>query len=735
MEYLQTSDEDRLLEALQNLLNQSGENELLNDLMQLLAAIQNLNFEDAQKAADRAISVVEDEPLKNTIRLFKNQLLLLILGKILTASEDPELQIQTLLNRIPILNEALQSSILMENELLIQKYLEQNIDNMLCLGLVSVHGRKLESAFRFLGKAAELLKENESNFPKQNSLLLNTLANLFIKIRSDHALLEFGKTTLELDPDQQDLYEIAFHYIQKALSSDETANYSVGLAQDRYTLAALYYAQGRIKEGIEQIKNAQALHEQLEDRAGILNDVILLGMLIRKSGQLDNAAMVYENALQIAMDLDFKIKIGHLNLLLGNLLYSQNKYEDSIKHLKTALVIFKQEHLGTELDLIESYTWIGQALRELQKLPDAKNFLTKILEVEEKSQSPLILIHIHAQLAITHLLDGNLEEFNNHYGSILSLNRELTDELLYANLEYQIGIAYFNAQKFYDAFKHLDIAFNIYHKRRNLEKLDLVLSNLAFVCQQLGELDLAHELSNETTDLLQRAALVQEKGGIPDMMVPVLRARPITATPIVPPEPIKIPSPPQPALRSEAELQTPPTEDTARKTTPTLETPPPKGPKLPNAVPVQEPESKPPASIPKPKPPLAIPIDQSRPQPVTPPTPKKGKPPIPFAVPIRDTNAETAPLAPPPPPHQIQPLPKSEPSPEKPAAAPNTEAEIPKLVGRQCPSCNFLITDPEFTFCPKCATKLPVRRLCPKCGFPVEDHSFKFCPKCANPLE
>ncbi|MHA1276400.1 MAG: tetratricopeptide repeat protein [Candidatus Helarchaeota archaeon] len=684
--YLQTGNESTFLENFQKLFTIGTQNKLITTLGEILTELQKGHAIKAQELLEQISSITENGQLKNILFIFKNQIVLGLLNKVGAQSEESSLKVQVLLNKISILNEAVQAAIKMQDQRLIARFLEQTLDTFMSLGFYAIQGKKFESAFKFLAQGLELIKGSEVNFPKQYSFLLRTVSNLFLKTRNNPALFEIGKHAFKLGLGQQDPFEIAFKFIKQAITNDETTNYLGGLAEDYYNLASLYYERDMIKQGIGEIKKAQELHEQLEDRSGILNDVMLLGMLISKTGQLENALSIYENALHIAMDMDLKLKIGHLNLLLGTLRYSQGQYEESIKHLKTALVIFKQTQTGSDTDLIESYTWIGQTLRDMHKLTDASNFLTKILEVEQKSQSPLILLHVHAQLALTFLLQENFEAFNTHYKETLALIKDLHDDLLCANFEYQIGIGMFNTKNYQEACKHLDFAFQLYIKLANKEKLMQILDLIIFIYSQLDKGELDVNFTDDTKNVLERVGLIQEKGGISNLLMPLLSEI----------------SPSQISTKPAAEMQ--------------------------GASPLLS-EAKSQLSS-------TVSLEKAEPmRPATSSKPARKKQIVPIAVPITDESPEKPPITPLPSPEKIEPMPSSKTQKiAGPPSPPETEPPITKLVGRQCPNCKFLVTDAAFTFCPKCATKLPTTRTCEKCGFLIADPSFKFCPKCANPI-
>ncbi len=701
IEYLQTDDNRFLIENLTKLIKENKENELLNNLKSILLELNNWNIKTVQENLEQMSSKIEDDKFKNILTIFKGQLCLLLIDRIIEKSEDISLKIQAYLNKVPLLDEIFQISKKLNDKIIINKYLERHIDNFIILGLLTLHSEKYESSIKFFAKALEFLRGNEKFYPKQHSFLLRILSLLFLKIRTLPNLFETSKTILNIDRSQQDHFQIAFKFIKQAISTDEKANYSPGLALDYYYLALIFYHRNMIEQGITEVKKAQALHEQLGARENILNDLILLGMLTSKTDKNEEALKLYNQALNIANDLGLKNKIADLNLLISSFLYTQRNYEESLKHLKTALVIYKQDQIGSPFDLIESYTQIGITLREMAKIDEANKFLLKILEVEKKSKSSLVLMHIYSQLAITHIHLDNEEEFNKNYQEVLALFEKNKDELQYANIEYQIGVGFCNKRKLQEGLKHLGKAFVIYYTYQLNEMIEHVLQTFSLIYQDQKNSELADAIADKSVDITERSKILFEKGQIPDLKLPEIQVLP------------KIPK----QEKIEASKESPPS------------------PKLLKVRPPPHPDIPPMKTPPK----STTEVSPEKPKH---PAPPSSKPPLPIAIPITDNDIESKPekiTAPPSPKielkQDIQPtmeIVEKKPSiptpPPKPPIQPSTH---PK---RKCPKCGFVITNPEFAFCPKCATKLDTVRVCRKCGFTIEDPSFKFCPKCATPL-
>ncbi|NVM53336.1 MAG: tetratricopeptide repeat protein, partial [Candidatus Helarchaeota archaeon] len=537
LEFLQTNDRPKLIENIQNLIQKEEANEFLNNLKQIIIGINEWNIEEVQSITDQISSKIEDSKFKNILKVFQRKLILLLLDQIIEKTDDIELKIQTLLNKIPILTESYILSQKINDALLTKSIIEGHFDNFTILGLFSLYSGNIQNALHYFGNILDLSQKNEEIFPSKYSFILRLLSNLLLKIRFYPELLNFSKNALNLDPDAVDPYQIAFKFLKQAISTDEKANKSPDLALDYYNMALLYNERKMFDQAIHEINKAHKIHEDLGDKVGIINDLILLGTLTSKINQNDKALILYHRAMNIAVDIDLRYKIAQLNLLISNILRDKQNYDESLKYLKTSLVIFKQEQMGSDIDLIAAYTKLGSLLRAMEQVDTAKAFLEKILEVEKKSESKSLLMEIHSQLAITYAELGNQDEFTKNYHELLSLSEKVRDPLQYAHSEYQLGVTFYNLQKFKESLNHLGRALKISHKLKNLEKIQTILQTLSLVYLQLNQQKLAGEIVDENQDIMTRSQSVIEKSSIKDLEIPEISTIPAGIVPSSKPEP------------------------------------------------------------------------------------------------------------------------------------------------------------------------------------------------------
>ncbi len=693
-DYVLSTDSKHLVASLERLQPFDEKEGLIKTLRLILSEINQWNIEKVQVLSEQLSQEIKDDELQRMLIIFTKQVTLQLLDKILEKSEKIEDRIQVLLHRNQILDDAFQNAKQLQDEILENKYFEAYLDNLIELGLYALSCADYSHVFQYLGKALNLLK-GKALYPSKHAFIIRTLSNIFLKSRNFPALLKLARDYFKIRGDR-DSYQVSFRYLKRAFALDKAANNKPGLALDHYFLALLYFERNLIDQGVAEVKKARALHEELDDREGLLNDIILSGIIISKKEKTDEAYEIYNNALSIAMDLDIKPKIGELNLLLGNYLRTHQKYEEGLKHLKTALLIFKQAGGGTEPDFIETYHGLGAILRDMHKLDDAKGFLLKILSIEQsKTEFPAVLMEIYSQLAITFIELNKKEEFQHQYNQIQAIYPAVKDNFQYANSEYLIGMSFCEKEQFSEGLEHLFKAFKVFYDLRNTRIIEKILQTLSSVYSKLNASELAQKLTDYSMDIMVRSQYVMEQGTTPKN----IPTKPSPEKPAPPPMP-KAPTPPRLPI---AEVISPS--------------------EMPQSIPIQrkasqrEPQNTSPSH--RSTPPKSAPPKESIfvPEIPPPPTAPKIQATSKLSNLIKDMEAEIK--APPP---ELTYL-KSKPTPPS---------------EQSCPECGFEIEDPAFQFCPRCAAKLEKEspeRSCKNCGFKIENPEFKFCPKCATALK
>lgn len=102
----------------------------------------------------------------------------------------------------------------------------------------------------------------------------------------------------------------------------------------KYTLAISYIDQGNIEEGLKELEDIYQLDKELDDASRIANDLIYMGVLLRETGDYQEAGIKY----QLVQDLieDAELSSERKEYYRGILLYCHAKLALAQKNVKQA---------------------------------------------------------------------------------------------------------------------------------------------------------------------------------------------------------------------------------------------------------------------------------------------------------------------------------------------------------------------------------------------------------------
>src|SRR5690606_2086031 len=98
----------------------------------------------------------------------------------------------------------------------------------------------------------------------------------------------------------------------------------------------------------------------------------------------DEALKVYEDALAVYKEIHARRDVLETELSIGNVYFDKQDLNEAIRHYRLALGMGKA--IGDSLSLGLSYLTIGNALLELKKYDQAKNYLDSALVVSQKKK-------------------------------------------------------------------------------------------------------------------------------------------------------------------------------------------------------------------------------------------------------------------------------------------------------------------------------------------------------------
>lgn len=241
-----------------------------------------------------------------------------------------------------------------------------------------------------------------------------------------------------------------------------------------YRLGLVHLAQGRAKDGREELERALAVYRALGDSRGVAGSLLQVGRAARGLSDSAGALAAYRESLALWEALGGVEEQASIHNNIGLVDYDLGQPNEARDAYLRALALFRRE---------------GNRQRELTVL----NNLGGVYE-----------------------LSGGLPEALDHYGQALALARALGRRNAEADALNNLAGVYRSLGKLHQALDHYDQALDLFRASGDLRRQAAALNNLGLLLRDLGEAERARgmlaealPLSRQTGDARgERAVLV-----------------------------------------------------------------------------------------------------------------------------------------------------------------------------------------------------------------------------------
>lgn len=278
---------------------------------------------------------------------------------------------------------------------------------------------------------------NELRYIFRHSLLREAVYDMQLRtrLRNLHELIAEAIEKLYADSIEERYADLAFHYEQAEIE-DKTDLYlkkAADHARRNYQnkLALAYYEKMIVRIN-DQHQRANVLLEQ--------------GRVLELIGRWEKASKTYEEALNIARDLNHKHLLGRTNVAFGNLLLLQGNYEDARLHLEIGASFF--EFIEDVEGMSQSYGSLGNLYFRQGEYADAKSFFIQSISLAEHTPNLQPDPQIVANLGLTYMNQGDYDAGIQCQADQIEISEQQGDKQGLANLYTSLGIVYFEKGDF-----------------------------------------------------------------------------------------------------------------------------------------------------------------------------------------------------------------------------------------------------------------------------------------------
>jgi len=351
-----------------------------------------------------------------------------------------------------------------DNETLITESFFTSKLRLLSDRTITFANKKLEKSdyYKFLIDLGRLLiVEGENNIAAEifNFLQKNSNDGNYQKSVKPESMLALADIYC-----RQGLWKEAELYIKKARLYFEKDMNSKGLGKCEHLMGTIYLEQGDLKAAKFRFENCLAYLNVENDKliAGMVE--VNFGIIKDIEGDLEAAYNYYDNSLRIFEEVGDKRRKAEVKYNMGIIYIKRKEYESALNVYDECIAL----SLDSQYLPILGISYLSKAIifLETDDLPKAIQYVNRAMEVCYQINNKIAIADIYKVKGIISRKLKDLELSEDFLLTSLRLNRDLNNELNYAETAYELGLLYLNM----DNKKEADLFFNeslVFYKKNN----------------------------------------------------------------------------------------------------------------------------------------------------------------------------------------------------------------------------------------------------------------------------
>ena len=319
-----------------------------------------------------------------------------------------------------------------------------------------------------------LLGINQSN--AQLEIIDSLKSRLSGKIQSekvDH-LNAIGKAFWSLQ-----ILDSAISYSRKAARYAEEIEYSFGLGEAYYNIAAIGFENSNFLDSESDIKRAIAIFHEINDHKREARSYVILGRAIWAQSKFDAAKKVFEQANSIFQQLGDSINLGETYALMALAEEERGNYEQSFRYGIKAMTYSSEE----------AYNALGQLYADVGDYNTALYYYSRV-------KNPNLKIYMNLKIGEAYFLQNKYDSAIYHYQNYIKEKGAQSKQLL--SKPYALMGAVYLALKDYEkAIFYLKYSLDNFRKANNRNWVMRVLLDLGRTYKEIGDYKEAMEYTAE----------------------------------------------------------------------------------------------------------------------------------------------------------------------------------------------------------------------------------------------
>jgi len=235
---------------------------------------------------------------------------------------------------------------------------------------------------------------------------------------------------------------------------------------------------------LEYARQALILSREKRDIEILVRSLFLVGELLMRSANRNEALPYFEEGIQIAHSSGFRKFSADGHYYLSRYHESASEYGDALYHIREALAIF--EELGLEPNMANSYNSMGRIYQELGDFSTSLSNLFEGLRINERLGRKTGMAISYTIIGNTYLNTGNYAEAIRYFHEAFSMDEEMEDKTGIMISKLNLGAAYQRNEDYDTAMKFHMEALELARELSYPEDEAIILGNIGSSYRKLG---------------------------------------------------------------------------------------------------------------------------------------------------------------------------------------------------------------------------------------------------------
>jgi len=263
-------------------------------------------------------------------------------------------------------------------------------------------------------------------------------------------------------------YELAIEHSFKSKDIEEKIENPIGVAVALKQIGCCYHLLGKYTQAIDYVLQALRIFEQNNDYQQISNCYNDIGSFYTEQKDYGRALDCFRNALKINIDNNREDTTPDIYTNIGSALLNSGKADESLEYYGKALKLYSQQN--NEKGIATVYSNLAYAFKSLHRYSESIDYNLKAIELMKRIDFKMGIVYTCCNISELYNLAGNYSKSIEYGEEALRLSRTLKILYIEAQANLSLSVAYQNLRNVERALSYYKVYSGLKDSVLTIEK-------------------------------------------------------------------------------------------------------------------------------------------------------------------------------------------------------------------------------------------------------------------------